>query len=260
MKKIISFVLVVLTLVLGMVGCSNDKATISQEDQANLATYTQKIVQTLSLLTEENYAELRSLPNLEIDLTLRQGFGIPIEADEFLELMDVWESAVKECGELNLEENYNYTFKENSDGIAVTFEGDFKKRDATITVQFDKNQYVKTMNVSAHFSTGEILKKAGLNTVLGMGVVFAVLIFLAFIISLLKYIPMLLERKTKKSTMEFIIDADEDNDEDDTDVEEYVDDLELVAVITAAIAANEGTSSDGFVVRSIKRRTNNQWK
>lgn len=242
-----------------MVGCSNEKTTISQEDQANLATCTQKIVQTLSLLTEENYAELRSLPDLEIDLTLRQGFGIPIEAKEFLELMDVWESAENECGELQLEENYDFTFKENSDGIAVTIEGDFEKRDATITVQFDKNQYVKTMNVSAHFSTGEILKKAGLNTILGMGVVFAVLIFLAFVISLLKYIPMLLERKDSKkdkTAMELIIDADEE----DEDVEEYTDDLELVAVITAAIAAKEGTSSDGFVVRSIKRRVNNQWK
>ena len=38
------------------------------------------------------------------------------------------------------------------------------------------------------------------------------------------------------------------------------DDLQLIAVITAAIAAAEGTSTDGFVVRSIKRRSNNKWK
>ena len=31
-------------------------------------------------------------------------------------------------------------------------------------------------------------------------------------------------------------------------------DTELVAVIAAAIAAYEGTSTDGFVVRSIRRR------
>ena len=36
--------------------------------------------------------------------------------------------------------------------------------------------------------------------------------------------------------------------------EELVDDTELVAVITAAIAASEGTSTDSFVVRSIHRR------
>ena len=33
-----------------------------------------------------------------------------------------------------------------------------------------------------------------------------------------------------------------------------MDDTELVAVIAAAIAAAEGTTTDGFVVRSIKRR------
>ena len=40
-----------------------------------------------------------------------------------------------------------------------------------------------------------------------------------------------------------------------TVVEEEEDDTELVAVIAAAIAAYEGsTNTDGFVVRSIRRR------
>ena len=39
------------------------------------------------------------------------------------------------------------------------------------------------------------------------------------------------------------------NEEQDEDV----DDLELVAVITAAIAASENTSTDGLVVRSIRK-------
>ena len=41
---------------------------------------------------------------------------------------------------------------------------------------------------------------------------------------------------------------------EETEIADETDDLELVAVITAAIAAAEGTSSDGFVVRSIKKR------
>ena len=40
---------------------------------------------------------------------------------------------------------------------------------------------------------------------------------------------------------------------------ELADDLELVAVITAAIAASQGTSVDGLVVRSIRRKSN-KWK
>ena len=42
--------------------------------------------------------------------------------------------------------------------------------------------------------------------------------------------------------------------------ENLVDDLELVAVIAAAIAAYEGTSADGLVVRSIRRAPGNKWK
>ena len=42
--------------------------------------------------------------------------------------------------------------------------------------------------------------------------------------------------------------------------EELADDLELVAVITAAIAASENTPADGLVVRSIKRAPASKWK
>ena len=47
---------------------------------------------------------------------------------------------------------------------------------------------------------------------------------------------------------------DEFNEEENVE-----DDLELIAVITAAIAASEGTSTDGLVVRSI-RKVNNRRK
>ena len=80
------------------------------------------------------------------------------------------------------------------------------------------------------------MEKAGLNTLLGMGTVFAVLIFISFLISLFKYIPAIQNAFGKKK-----------------------DDLELIAVISAAIAAAEETTTDGFVVRSIKRRPSNKW-
>ena len=46
-----------------------------------------------------------------------------------------------------------------------------------------------------------------------------------------------------------------------TDEEDLTDDYELVAVIAAAIAASEGAAStDGFVVRSIRRANTSKWK
>ena len=44
------------------------------------------------------------------------------------------------------------------------------------------------------------------------------------------------------------------------EVSEEVDDLELVAVITAAVAASMNTSVDQLVVRSIKRKNTNKWQ
>ena len=42
--------------------------------------------------------------------------------------------------------------------------------------------------------------------------------------------------------------------------EQLTDDTEPVAVIAAAIAAYEGTSADGFQVRSIKRASTKKWQ
>lgn len=103
---------------------------------------------------------------------------------------------------------------------------------------------------------GERMEKAALNTLIGMGTVFIVLIIIIGVISLFKFIPMIQDRLAKKNAgnvQESGISAatQMSNVQEDTDVS---DDLELVAVIAAAIAASEGAASaDGFVVRSIRK-------
>lgn len=110
-----------------------------------------------------------------------------------------------------------------------------------------------------------VFEQALLNTLMGMGTVFAVLIFISLLISLFVYIPSIeralknrSSRKEKRAAQEerpapkrpIIEEAAEEEEE------ELVDDGELVAVITAAImAASSGTavSADKLVVRSIKR-------
>ncbi len=103
---------------------------------------------------------------------------------------------------------------------------------------------------------GEAMAKAGLNTLIGMGTVFVVLILISMIINGFAVIPKLQKAFSKK--------ADEgqsvkENAAPAVQAEEpavdETDDLELVAVIAAAVAASEGAAStDGFVVRSIIRR------
>lgn len=116
--------------------------------------------------------------------------------------------------------------------------------------------------INPTYTTGEKMEKAVMNTLIGMGTVFSVLIFISFIIYLLKFVNVI---GTKKNETEKSADTGVDNaiaqivsNETVGDAADETDDLELVAIITAAIAASEGTSSDGLVVRSIRKRNN--WK
>lgn len=98
------------------------------------------------------------------------------------------------------------------------------------------------------------------NTLLGMGTVFAVLIIIIFVIIAMTKVVSVIEGAKKKNTVAPAAPAPAPAPVQETVVEEEeVDDLELVAVITAAIAATMGTSTDGFVVRSIKRAPKRNW-
>lgn len=110
------------------------------------------------------------------------------------------------------------------------------------------------MTTNVTYSFGENMAKAALNTLLGMGTVFAVLILISLIISAFGLIPKLFEKK-KEPEKASTVQADKVVAQI-VETEELSDDLELVAVISAAIAAYEGAASgstDGFVVRSIRK-------
>lgn len=99
-------------------------------------------------------------------------------------------------------------------------------------------------------TTGEIMKNAGLNTLLGMGIVFVVLIFISFIISLFKYI------QPKQAPAAAVKQAPAPEAPAVLEEEDQTDDTQLVAVITAAIHASlsaQGIEPSGYVVRSIRR-------
>lgn len=110
------------------------------------------------------------------------------------------------------------------------------------------------MVVAAVYSKGELMKQAGINTLIGMGTVFVVLIFISFIISLMKFLPALFAKKPKVEVKEAAKPVQAQTTQDE---ENLVSDSELAAVITAAIYAasgNEGAvSRDTLVVRSIRR-------
>lgn len=119
------------------------------------------------------------------------------------------------------------------------------------------------MVVSAVYSKKELMASAGRNTIIGMGTVFVVLIFISFIISLFKFLPALFAPKPKLTQVKEEIKPQTPVTEPKAVAasnENLMNDAELVAVITAAIYAasadmgvSGAVSKDKLVVRSIRR-------
>lgn len=146
------------------------------------------------------------------------------------------------------------------DTIVVTIPVVCEKKTGNVEVIFSNDIFmeVQSCSLNADMTNSDILEKASLNTLLGMGTVFVVLILIMAIIYAFGIIPKLQKKaadkkagKTKETEAPAVPVA---APVAAPVVENLTDDLELVAVIAAAIAASEGAAStDGFVVRSIRR-------
>ena len=239
-------------MILSLAGCSgNTEATAY--DTAEEEALAEFLIENFAGMQVADMEEFKSLSDYQLNYTLMTA-GLPIDADVFVSMLDSWMAAEVECGEYVSHGDYEVEVK--SSGVVVSTLAEYEERQATISFSFGEDERVASLDVSAKFAIGEILTKAGLNTLLGMGTVFAVLIFLALVISMMKYIPVVLDKLTKKEVAPV---APAPVVEEPVAEENVADDLELIAVITAAIAAQEGTSTDGFVVRSIRRRPSNNW-
>ena len=102
---------------------------------------------------------------------------------------------------------------------------------------------------------GDVLKRALENTVMGISIVFCMLLLISFIISLLKLVNKIGRKKPVAPATTPVVDTDGDG----------VDDLELVAVITAAIyeyekANGNDVEAGGLVVRFIRKVNKSKWQ
>lgn len=150
------------------------------------------------------------------------------------------------------------------DGYSCTVLADFANRKVEFKIFYTmdgQNLEPSSVSFAPEYTTGEKMEKAAMNTLMGMGTVFLVLIFISLLISCFKYINAFEKKmKDKEAAAAPAVSAPAPAAVPVAEEEELVDDLELVAVITAAIAASTGSSGDGLVVRSIKRASGAKWK
>ena len=174
--------------------------------------------------------------------------------------MEAWAPLLKDLGAQTGEPEA--TVVRTKDGFSTRLAVPFEKRVLNVSMETTgtKVSEGKTLNINSIalegvYTTGEKVTKAVLNTLMGMGTVFLVLIIIIFFISGLSVVNRLGKKQPKKPEAPAPAKAAEPAPETNP-----ADDLALIAVITAAIAAQENVSPDGLVVRSIRRHRGGSWK
>ena len=176
--------------------------------------------------------------------------------------MQSWQTSKDELG-AKKDSNGETTVTFKDDQYTVTVPLKFEKAEANFVYVFDSQGTPISMTVDVQYGMGRTLQRAGLNTLMGIGTVFVMLILLSLLISLFRFIPnpeakKAAEAKAAKAAKEAEAAAIASAAPAQTAEENLADDGELVAVIAAAIAAAEGTTTDGFVVRSIRKVKRNR--
>lgn len=222
-------------MILGLTACGK---TDPESVDYNGYTYDQ-----LKSVTQNTVATL-------VNMTDEQKAAYETSEDEMTQnIVSRWEEATSGVGSYVGLSDFTIT----KSGKTLTCEQTikFEKREVILTYVYTYySMEVDDVTVDKVYSLGEKMSKAGMNTLMGMGTVFAVLILISLVISCFKIFPYLESKKSgkteKKETGTVIQQAESESVQQD--------DLELAAVIAAAVAASTGTSTDDFVVRSIKRR------
>jgi sodium pump decarboxylase gamma subunit len=207
-------------------------------------------INAFSEMTDEDLATQMAAATKSKDYTMETAFKS-------------WESVKGDLGALVSYETATVTL--GDEGYIARINAVYELRNMEMTLMVDEEfTTIQGVSFSPDYTTGEKMAKAGMNTLMGMGVVFVVLVFISWVIGMFKYISVFeakMKAKNAPAPAPAPAAAPAPVAAPVVEEEEYVDDTELISVIAAAIAASEGkTSANGLVVRSIKRVSNRSWK
>lgn len=232
----------VLALTLTMSVCAFAADEVTDDEVANYKSAAETLISQIAGFSDE-----------EIETYLAQNDAFTTAT------MESWKGVKDELGAYS--SIVSQDVEKDGDVVTISTVAQFEKAKADVVLMLDLGQQMYTsMTYSVQYSLADNMQRAGMNTLMGIGIVFLMLVFLSFVIGLFKYIEKFQNVGKKKAAEEApkaeeapapAIAQSEAADED------FADDLELVAVISAAIAAYENTSGDSFVVRSIKK--SNKW-
>lgn len=278
MKKFIAM-LCILTCVLGLTGCGEEKnyTELEKTKGETAVLYSEAILMPymMQFFDEEEVVKVQENCNVHeikyiAERSIKEAFGLEmnIEGNAILTGMVSFNNTYESLGDIDTTQEFASTYEIAGDEIIVTVPVTGSKTDANGKLRTAKAEFifsndifytVKSCALNLDQSMGELMGKAGMDTLMGMAVVFIVLIMISILIWIMGGIPELIDTLSGKGKKEKKQDIKEEAVNNTIaqiiEKEESADDTELVAVIAAAIAAYEGSqSTNGFVVRSIRKR------
>lgn len=262
MKKI-KLVLCLLACVLGLTACGGEeKKVLDAKVATDLSQTTADLLNGFFCSLDSTAAEQIADYGAEyLEYVISNYFSLKCNGNGLVNGLHSWASAQEDMGPVVSITGMNADYDEQGKNIIVTLDIAGANRTAQVEAIYKDDLYhtLDSITTNINWTFGEKMEKAGLNTLLGMGTVFIVLVLISLIISLFGLIPKMQEKFSKKENTETKEAAVDNTIAQIVAKEEQTDDLELIAVISAAIAATRTSGAEGdFVVRSIVRRKS-QW-
>jgi len=258
MKKFFALICMI-TCIFGLTACGSEE-TLTDNEQKKLAQAeymaTDMVVPYLMTFMDDSMTgyfdgytaqEITNIVFMEQNLSI-DGYVMRTAIESFHSAKDAMGNPTEVAG---------VTSRIDDDTIIVEVSVSGEKKDAVAEIIFSNDWFLEVESASLNpvSTMGELMERAALNTVIGMGTVFAVLILISFIISAFSLIPKMQAKFAKKKEVPAAVVEEKTQAAVQEEVTDEADDLELAAVIAAAVAAYEGSAStDGFIVRSIRRR------
>ena len=261
MKKFVT-ILCMIACIFGLTACGGEEALTEYEQQkvSNAQQLADEMVQYLfaQYMTDEAAGSFDGYTGEEVEYMLNSQYGIYVDGNAFMSAADSFHAAKDSMGAITGTTGAKAEIDGSQIIVEVSVTGEKKNGTAEVIFSNDMFLTMESAAMNPSSTVGELMANGGLNALIGMGTVFAVLILISLIISAFKVIPKIQESRAKKNAPKEEpagIDNAVSRIVEQEAVEEEADDLELVAVIAAAIAASEGAvTTDGFVVRSVRKR------
>ncbi len=265
MKKL-NLVLCLIACVFSLTACgSKEVKTLSPEREQAVQSMSAQVIQNVfSQMDAASVQQFKEAGAEYAEYVFESAFSMKVDGNGMIGSFESWNSAQEDLGTLVSVDGYEMEYDGKKVEVVVSVTGSKKPAKIEFIYKDDLYMTLESVTTNVEYTFAEKMEKAGLNTLLGMGTVFVVLILISLIISCFGFIPKAQtyfdNKKKKKSSM--AAEAVDNTIAQIIEKEELTDDTELVAVITAAIAASgtAGASTDGFVVRSIKRVKTNKWQ